>query len=192
MTGRSVIFSALTPSIQETRPSSPPHSGRSSDTSCFPAATVFAVLVILGVILTGTWRRAYVALLFGIGLVLWIQANLLVANYGPLDGSTIDWSPHAWRNKYEIALWAAVPALAVLASKTIAPVAPFASGVLVALQAVLLTASAVQADPAHSSRVARTIGRHVRASRENRTLFTSSWTGFIPTYSLKFSKPSVP
>jgi len=112
-----------------------------------PAAAVFAVLVLVGVMLPGAWRRAHVGLLFGIGIVLWIQANLLVANYGPLDGSTIDWSPHAWRNKYEIALWAAVPALALLASKAIAPVAPFASGVLVALQAVLLTTSAVQADP---------------------------------------------
>jgi hypothetical protein len=111
-----------------------------------PASIVFVTLTGLGLALSGRWRRTYIALLFSLGIVSWVQANLLVADYGPLDGSAIDWSIQSWRNKYEVTLWLAVPAVAVLAAKKIAPVAPFGSGILVALQAALLIASTVQAD----------------------------------------------
>jgi hypothetical protein len=109
-----------------------------------PACGLFAALVALGVAGPARWRRGYVSVLFAVGIVLWIQANLLVADYGPLDGNAIDWSVHDWRNKYEIALWAGIPAAAVLTAARIAPIAPFASGMLVAVQAVLVIASTVQ------------------------------------------------
>lgn len=112
-----------------------------------PASIALLTLVGIGVVARGAWRRAYVALVFGIALVLWVQANLIVADYGPLDGGTIDWTIQSWRNKYEIAMWMIVPALAVFAARTVAPVAPFGSGVLMALQAAFLTTTALQADP---------------------------------------------
>jgi hypothetical protein len=111
-----------------------------------PAAAMLTVLTGAGLVLRGAWRRRYVAVLFSIGIVLWVHANLLVVDYGPLDGNTIDWAVHAWRNKYEIAFWAAVPVAAVLAAKWIAPVAAFASGVFMALQGALLISTTLQAD----------------------------------------------
>lgn len=111
-----------------------------------PATVLFGVLIAPGLILRGRWRATYVALLFSLTIVLWVQANLLVADYGPLDGTSIDWSLQAWRNKYELALWIAVPVLAVLAAQKLAPVAAFGSGVLLALQAVVLISSTLQAD----------------------------------------------
>jgi hypothetical protein len=112
-----------------------------------PAALVFASLSLCGLALRGRWRQGYVALLFALSIVLWIQANLLVANYGPLDGSSIDWSIQAWRTKYELALWIAVPLLAVLAAGRVAALAAFGSGTLIALQTALLIFSTLQADP---------------------------------------------
>src|SRR5688572_33089239 len=53
-------------------------------------AGIALVLIVLAVALRGKMFRAYVALLFGLGIVIWIQGNLLVADYGPLDGTAID------------------------------------------------------------------------------------------------------
>ncbi len=110
-------------------------------------AVLTLALVGVGLLLPARLFRAYTALLFGLGIVLWIQANFLVADYGSFTGAAIDWSIESWRNPYEIGLWLIVPSLCVVAAKYVFPVAAFASGVLVALQTVTLAASAVQADP---------------------------------------------
>jgi len=104
------------------------------------------VLVSLGLVLPEKLFRGYVALLFGLGIVLWVQGNFLVADYGPFDGTAIDWTTESWRNPYEIAMWIIVPLLCIAAAKYLVRVAPFASGVLVALQLVLLINVALHAD----------------------------------------------
>ena len=109
-------------------------------------AAIALVLILIGVPLPQLLFRAYVALLFALGLVLWIQANFLVADYGAFTGAAIDWTLQSWRNPYEIAMWIAVPLLAVAGAKYVAPIAPFASAALVAVQAVALVAYAVRAD----------------------------------------------
>lgn len=53
--------------------------------------------------------RAFAALT----LLLWLQGSLLVWDYGRLDGRPIDWSVHAGRGWFELALWLAVLALAL-------------------------------------------------------------------------------
>src|SRR5687767_12661561 len=45
-------------------------------------ATIAVVLAVIGLVLPHQLFRRYVALLFGLGLVLWIQGNFLVADYG--------------------------------------------------------------------------------------------------------------
>ena len=110
-------------------------------------AALTLALVIVGVLLPAGMFRAYTALLFGLGIVLWIQANFLVANYGSFTGAPIDWSVESWRNPYEIGLWLIVPLSCIVAAKYVFPVAAFAGGVLVALQTITLAVSAVHADP---------------------------------------------
>lgn len=112
----------------------------------FAGAGMALVLIAIGLVLPQLVFRAYVALLFGVGLVIWIQGNFLVANYGAFTGAAIDWTIEAWRNPYEIALWITLPVLAVTAATHIIRIAPFASGALVALQLVALLTSAVGAD----------------------------------------------
>jgi Sulfatase len=107
---------------------------------------VAAALVAIGFVLPQRVFRVFVALLFGFGLALWIQANFLVAEYGAFTGAPIDWSIESWRNPYEIALWIAVPVLSVAATKHIFPIAPFASATLVALQTAALISTAVRSD----------------------------------------------
>lgn len=109
-------------------------------------AVVVLVLLALGLLMPGRLVRAYVAVLFGLGILLWVQANFLVADYGPLDGTAIDWSIESSRTLPEIAMWIIVPVLCLVGARHVSRVAPFASAVLIALQAVVLAASAARAE----------------------------------------------
>jgi hypothetical protein len=115
-------------------------------------AGIALVLIALGLVLPEKSFRSYVVLLFSVGVVIWIQGNLLVADYGPFTGTPIDWTIESWRNPYEIALWIGVPVLAVAATKYVVRIAPFASGVLVAVQAAALIPAVVRADRSSSAR----------------------------------------
>jgi Sulfatase len=113
---------------------------------------VAAALVGIGLLLPSRLFRGYVVALFAFGLLLWAQGNLLVADYGPLDGGGIAWEKETWRNPYEIALWIVVPVLAVVAANALLPAAVFGSRVFLALQVVWLTVSAFQSDALGASR----------------------------------------
>ena len=113
---------------------------------------IVVALIAIGLVLPYQWLRVYVVLLFSIGVVIWIQGNLLVADYGAFTGAPIDWTVESWRNPYEIALWIAVPVLGVAAATYVIRIAPFASGVLVALQATALITSVVRADSSTPAR----------------------------------------
>jgi hypothetical protein len=115
-------------------------------------AGIALALIAVGLVLPAKLFGAYVALLFSVGVVIWIQGNFLVADYGAFTGVAIDWTVESWRNPYEIALWIAVPVLGVAAAKHVGRIAPFASGVLVALQAGALITSAVRADASAAPR----------------------------------------
>ena len=102
---------------------------------------IVLALAAVSLLMTVKSSRYYIALLFGVGLVLWIQGNLLVADYGVLDGGDIDWTIESWRNPYELALWILVPLLSIAAARHVAPIAPFASAALLTLQTMVLMAS---------------------------------------------------
>jgi hypothetical protein len=114
-----------------------------------PAILVVAgTLALLAALLPVRFFRFYVTGLVAVGVVLWIQGNLMVADYGPLNGEELDWSNNAWRSRYEVALWIAVPAICLIAAPKVYGTAVFASRVLIALQLVLLGYTATQSDPA--------------------------------------------
>lgn len=115
-------------------------------------AGMVLVLVAFALVLPVRLFQPFIALLFGFGLLLWIQGNFLVADYGAFTGAPVDWARESWRNPYEIALWIAVPVVALVAAKQAARIAPFASGVLVALQAVTLVTSVIRDDSATVAR----------------------------------------
>ena len=99
---------------------------------------IVGTLTTVGLIVPTRWFPRYVAGLCAIGVLLWAQGNLLLADYGLLDGSVLDLQSHAWRTPIEATLWVVVPLLAVLFAGATAHLAPIASGVLVASQAFVL------------------------------------------------------
>jgi len=100
-------------------------------------------LVAIGVALPDRVFTRYVAALFGLGALLWVQGNLLVADYGLLYGEGLDLAPHAWRAPLDIGLWIGGMALVVTFAPVVSTVAPLASQILVALQVIVLIASTV-------------------------------------------------
>ena len=101
-------------------------------------APIVGTLAVLGLILPARSFPRYVAGLFAVGVLLWAQGNLLLADYGLLDGRGLDLTAHAWRTPFDAALWVGVLLAAVAFAGGAARIAPVASGMLVALQAIVL------------------------------------------------------
>lgn len=95
-------------------------------------------LAALGIVLPGRWFTRYVAALCAVGVLLWVQGNLLVGNYGLLDGAGLDLASHAWRAPAEAGLWIGGIGLATLLAGAVMRAAPLASALLMALQAAVL------------------------------------------------------
>ena len=80
--------------------------------------------------------RLYAALLLALGVLFWAQGNLWVGDYGVLDGRAIEWDRLAGRVPYELAVWAVVPLLVALFSRSVSRFAPFTAQLFLVLQAV--------------------------------------------------------
>jgi hypothetical protein len=112
-----------------------------------PVLLVIAgAFALVGVLLPHRLFPYYVVGLVGIGVVLWIQGNLVVGDYGVLNGEEIDWSSQAWRTRHESALWA-LPIIGMAFSRRLCSTAVFAGRVVIALQLVLFGVTTAQADP---------------------------------------------
>ena len=95
-------------------------------------------LTALALVLSPRGFRRYVAALGVVGGLLWVQGNLLVGDYGRLDGAGLDLTPQAWRVAVEAVLWMGAVAMALVFGGTVARAAPTASGLLMTLQAAVL------------------------------------------------------
>jgi len=72
------------------------------------AAVAGAILCVLLLSLRGkSWERG-VVLVLGLAVLLWLQAYLLVWDYGVLDGRNIDWTAQWWRGLVDSLVWAGI------------------------------------------------------------------------------------
>ena len=101
-------------------------------------ALASALLAAVGLVLPPRAFRRYVAGLCAAGVLLWAQGNLLVAEYGVLDGGGLDLASHLRREPLEAGLWVGVFAIALVLPGAASRAAPTASALLMALQAALL------------------------------------------------------
>ena len=99
---------------------------------------VVGTLAALGIVMPARWFPRYVAGLCTVGVLLWVQGNLLLADYGLLDGGGLDLASHAWRTPFEAGLWVCVLLLGVIFAERVTRVAPAACVALVTLQATVL------------------------------------------------------
>ena len=99
---------------------------------------VVGALAALGIVMPARWFPRYVAGLCAVGVLLWAQGNLLLADYGLLDGGGLDLASHAWRTPFEAGVWVCVLLIAVIFANMVARIAPVACVALVTLQATVL------------------------------------------------------
>ena len=96
------------------------------------------LLAAVGLLLPPRAFQRYVAGLCAVGVLLWAQGNLLVADYGLLDGSGLDLAAHAWRVPVEVGLWVGVLSLALVFAGAASRAAPTVTALLMTLQAAVL------------------------------------------------------
>jgi hypothetical protein len=80
-----------------------------------PFGITFVGIAAFAVLLTAVAPRRAVPILIALYVALWAQGSLFVWEYGKFDGSPIDWNEHFGKGLIEIAFWAAMLALAIIA-----------------------------------------------------------------------------
>jgi Sulfatase len=84
----------------------------------------------------GVPRRIGVAVVFALALLAWIQGNLLVWQYGVLNGQAIEWMAHRTHGVIDASVWVAGVAAAIVAARFVNRVAVFASLAFILVQTV--------------------------------------------------------
>ncbi len=106
-------------------------------------ATLTGTLLVTTVALAGgrQFRTVIVGILVGGGWLFWAQGNILVWNFGLLDGHTIDWTTFTGRRVTEYLVWCAGLAGALLFARMLVRRANLLCGVLLGIQTVGLAQS---------------------------------------------------
>ena len=72
-----------------------------------PIICFVVFLAVIGALLKAERFPGYLSVLAVISILLWMQANLLVWDYGLLDGRGIDWGKDVWRGWVDLGIWCA-------------------------------------------------------------------------------------
>ena len=75
------------------------------------ALSAFAVITLLAVFLPPKLSVAFRAAVYACSFLAWLQGNLLVLDYGALNGESIDWSAYTIQYLLDVLFWLAVISL---------------------------------------------------------------------------------
>ena len=75
---------------------------------CIMGLCAFVIIVLLGWLLPQKLSIAFRAAVYACSFLFYLQGNLLVLNYGSLNGSDINWGSYALPNTLDALLWIAV------------------------------------------------------------------------------------
>lgn len=119
---------------------------------------IAALLYFIGRLLKNT--RRYISVLLALGVMIWLQGNIFVWEYGLLDGQGIDWKSGWWRGFIDGGVWVLLIFLAVIFYRSLSKIATFTSILLISLQLVLLIGQSVQSPDLW------TAGHHIRTGKD--------------------------
>ena len=114
----------------------------------------FAVVISFSLILATLSNRFFekgVSLLFAISFLLWVQGNILIWDYGPLDGRFIKWEDLKYYGYIDTMIWLCGLFFALYRSKVVFKFASKLSFALILIQAITLLI-AYQNTPTPSSK----------------------------------------
>ena len=116
----------------------------------YPGMISLFVLCAIGIFLPKKYLSVYSSMIFAIGILIWLQGNILIWNYGVFDGVGIDWSRYPWQGLFDAGLWIVVILSAIILYKKVSRIILLVSPVIIILQSLLLIIAYIT-DPAMSS-----------------------------------------
>ena len=99
-----------------------------------PFLALTVIVISLGLALPRRLVEIYQAVIAAIGVLIWLQGDVLLWDYGTLDGIFIDWQREAWKGYVDTPIWAAVIAAAVYWRRRLRPMVPSICLLLFAIQ----------------------------------------------------------
>ncbi len=109
-----------------------------------PSVVLLVGLCVLGLFVPRKHYQKGICVLFALGFLTWLQQNILVWDYGLLDGRAIDWGTGTWRGWLDGVLWIFVISLAVIFFRHQKRYVGFTSILLLLLQFGLLGITTLQ------------------------------------------------
>ena len=109
-----------------------------------PGMIMLLIFLGIGIAFSRKYLSLYVALIFAVGVLLWLQGNILVWDYGVFGKGDIDWTKNSWRGWADGALWVVLLALAWVFHKQVSRITTLVCTVLLSLQFVMLIYTSVQ------------------------------------------------
>ena len=102
-----------------------------------PIAIIFFIIIAFFVLLSALKTKYYVrfvSILFAVGFLFWLQGNILIWDYGLLDGRDILWSKYFHRGLVDTSVWLIVLAVALFKSSLVYKLARKVSWAFIVLQ----------------------------------------------------------
>jgi len=134
-----------------------------------PFILAFLGLTLLSFILPRKLTAKYVAILFALGLLLWLQGNFLVWDYGVLDGNLIKWEGYKWQGWVDISLWLLLLILITKYNRKIYKGAAYISLMLIFLQSTIFLFSYTATPSTYVPK-----SKYISTSLENLVNYSSS------------------
>lgn len=101
-----------------------------------PMLAVSVVLLSLAAVLPAKSLIRYASVIFMLGLLLWVQTNFLVRDYGVFDGTIISWEEYIAYDWLDLAVWFSALAVALVFARSMVRLLPVASYALIMLYLV--------------------------------------------------------
>lgn len=109
-----------------------------------PGLILLLMLLGIGMAFSKRQLSVYVALIFCLGILVWLQGNILVWDYGVFGKGNVDWTKDAWRGWVDGSLWLILLTLACIFHKRIFRAATLTCTVLILLQMIMLVYTSLQ------------------------------------------------
>ena len=109
-----------------------------------PALGILGLLMGFGAMLGEVAYRRYAVLIAAVGLLLWLQGNALVWEYGLLDGHIIDWTQGVWQGWIDAGIWVAAILAAINFYRVVERPVIYLAVAVFSLQLILLVFTGIQ------------------------------------------------
>jgi hypothetical protein len=111
------------------------------------AVLLVGILVLVAIVFPRSLYQSYLCLIATLSILIWLQGNLLVWDYGLLDGRAIDWRAGAMRGLLELSIWLSALAAAVIYYQQLGQITVRVAMALFFVQATMFAYNSIQHTP---------------------------------------------